>query len=165
MEDGYAHVDIANQINNSWNKDSVLAIREGNVSFSVKIKTIDKKYLRKRFVEEDRKKYKRHNMQVATIIHAFLLFRLLDEFGEKFSRVKICNDSGSFSYFNKYYFKICKIIGRLPNVMIKPRRGGGKSDAHKIANDVFRGRKCASMVVRKKDVENICLCLKRIMNL
>ena len=49
MEDGYAHVDIANQINNSWNKDFVLAIREGNVSFSVKIKTIDKKYLRKRF--------------------------------------------------------------------------------------------------------------------
>ena len=53
MEDEWFHIDLGNQINNTWNKDSALAVRKGEEHFSIKIKSKDKKLLKKKFILED----------------------------------------------------------------------------------------------------------------
>lgn len=49
--DGYAHIDIANQISNPWSKDSVLGIKENNFAFTIKLKTNEKKELKKKIIK------------------------------------------------------------------------------------------------------------------
>jgi hypothetical protein len=154
-KDGYAHVDIANQISNSWNKDSVLGIREGNIGFTIKIRSQDKKLLKKKFAKPKNTENKKYNFRLSTIIHSFLLFKLLSEYGRKFPKAKVCNDTGSFSHLNRYYSKICKLTGDRPLTDIKPRRGDGKSHAHKLVNQTLRGRIDASYTIRERDFNTL----------
>lgn len=163
--DGYAHIDIANQISNSWNKDSILGIKEGVFAFTIKIKTKEKKELKKKFIKKNGDDYKKHNTRVSVIIHAYLLFRLLQRYGAKFNRAKVCNDAGSFSNLNRYYCKICKILHERPETNIKPRRGKGKSFAHKIANQTLKGRIRASITIRKKDMNILCDLIRKMVKL
>ena len=163
--DGYAHIDIANQISNSWNKDSILGIKEGKFGFTLKIRAKEKKILKKKFIKKNGENYKKHNTRVSVIIHTYLLFRLLQEYGEKFEKVKICNDAGAFSNLNRYYSKICKLLNERPQTIIKPRRGKGKSLAHKLVNKTLRGRILASITIGKKDMDILCNLIRKLIKL
>lgn len=163
--DGYAHIDIANQISNSWNKDSILGIKEGIFGFTIRIKTKEKKELKKKFIKKNGDNYKRHNTRVSLIIHTYLLFRLLQEYGAKFEKAKVCNDAGSFSNLNRYYCKICKKMNERPITNIKPRRGKGRSLAHKLVNQTLKGRVPASMTIRKKDMKILYYLIREMIKL
>ena len=47
-EEVYAHVDLGNQIDNSWNKDTAMALKINKIRFSVKIRERDKMHYLKR---------------------------------------------------------------------------------------------------------------------
>jgi len=47
VNDVIAHVDLGNQIDNSWNKDTAMALKVNKIGFSVKIRERDKKKVEK----------------------------------------------------------------------------------------------------------------------
>ena len=81
-------IDIANQINNPWDKDSVLALTGQNIKFGIKIIKEDKQQLHKSFISGD----KSHDRKVIAMIHAFLIFKCLDLNKDKITSVDICPD-------------------------------------------------------------------------
>ena len=95
MENDWSEVDMSNQIENSWNKDSCLALRKNENGFVIKIRTDAKKILKKRFiVESEDKSQKKHNRRVIVIIYCYMLYKLIkisNGFGKK---VRVCNDAG-----------------------------------------------------------------------
>lgn len=157
MGEDFAEIDISNQLDNSWNKDSVLAIKMGKIGFSIKIRDFHKKVIRKKFILDDSyKDYRRNNRRVTVILHSLLLYKLLKELpSEAFEVVKICNDVGPFVNLNKYYSKVCKYYCLTPSTKIKPRKGNGKSKAHYLANDVYNGRKKEDFLIKEKDIGEI----------
>lgn len=47
--------------------------------------------------------------------------------------------------------------------MIKPRRGKGKSLAHKIVNHTAKGRIVPSITIRKKDMETLSNLIRKLL--
>ena len=152
-----AHVDIGNQIDNSWKKDSALAIKMNLVGFSIKIREPHKRIIRKKFIKDAMgdSKISRKNRRVAAILHSYLLFKLLSAYHEICDVVFVCNDLGNFSYINKYYSKICKYYDSKPNVIIKPKKGKKKSKAHHLANKVFKGQRSEDILIKSSDIAEI----------
>jgi hypothetical protein len=164
MADRIAHVDVGNQIDNSWNKDSALAIKMDKVGFSIKIREQHKKKIKKRFIiNSNDKKVKRKNRRVAVILHSYLLFRLLKEYQEICDVVKVCGDMGSFAYLNKYYSKICKYYQTKINLKIKPRKGDKKSKAHHLANDVYNRKKKEDILIKTANMDEIIKVIETLL--
>jgi len=164
VEEKVAHIDIGNQIDNSWNKDSALAIKIGKVGFSIKIREQHKQKIKQKFIKvsEDHK-IKRKNRRVAVIIHSFMIFKLLENYEDICDTVIICGDMGPFTYLNKYYSKIYKYYSKRPNVKLKPRKPNGKSKAHRLANKVYRGNKSEDILIKTTHMENIIKMIETIL--
>jgi len=93
MQEEWAHVDIGNQIDNSWNKDSVLALKINNLGFSVKIRAPDKKILEKKYLNNpSSRKEKKDKRRFIVLVYSFLLYKLLTESKGLANKVKLCND-------------------------------------------------------------------------
>jgi len=161
------HIDLGNQIDNTWNKDSALAVRKKKVCFSVKIKSKDKKKLRKKFIWDDSSRSNiKHNRRIITIIYCFILFKLLKISEQAVKKVRICKDVGPEWAVNKYLSKICKYYGEEPvtnSIRIKFRKSKSKkSEAHRIARDVARGRKKEIYCLENKDIKELTDILRKI---
>lgn len=145
MEEERFEIDLANQIDNRWTKDSILAIRDKDFRFSLKIKTEDKKILKKKFIIEPKDKADRkHNKKVILMIYAFLMHKLVKLNEESIKKILVCRDCGPSFLVSKYLSKICKYYNEEPitnYLSFKFKKDKEKSKAHKLANDVLRGRK------------------------
>ena len=68
MKNECAEIDISEQIDNPWSKDTALAIKLGRTWFAVKIKAKDKNYLKKIFhktgTKKDRKIRKQNSYSI-----------------------------------------------------------------------------------------------------
>ncbi len=166
-ENFWAEVDMSNQINNSWNKDSSLALKKGGKGFSVKIRTEDKKSLKRKFVwDEDSDKNKKHNQRVIVIIYCFMLYKLIKNSKGLGDHVKICNDAGPRWSVNKYLNSIFRYYNEPPigeKIKLRFRRDGDpESFAHSLARKVMRGRKKEDYLITKNDVKELEDIIRKI---
>jgi len=149
-------IDLANQIDNRWTKDSVIAMKNGGFQFSLKIRSKDKKILKKKFISESKDKAdKKHNRKIVLVIYSFLIYKIIKLNKDKIKRIYICRDCGPSLFVSKYISKICKYYNDEPitnYISFKFRKGEQKSKAHNLANKVFRGRKKEDYCLNKQDI-------------
>lgn len=165
--DSWADIDMSNQIDNSWNKDSVLAIKKKESNFTIKIRSEDKKSIKREFIwEVDSKRSLRHNRKVITITYCFMLYKLLKLTHGFSSRIKICNDVAPKVFVNNYLTAICRYYNEEPiqnRIKIRFRKEGEPdSSAHGIARKVFKGRRKEDYLIRYEDLEELRKILKKI---
>ena len=112
MDERRFEIDLANQINNKWTKDSVLGMRNKDFDFSLKIKTEDKKVLKKKFISEaGDKSDTKHNQKVIMMIYAFMIYKLIKLNKDKIESIYVCRDCGPSYLVVKYISKVCKYYG------------------------------------------------------
>ena len=169
-EDEWAHIDIGNQIDNSWNKDTALALKLNKVTFSIKIRETDKKEIEKKYIKQanSRKDFK-EKRKVIVLLYSFLLFKLLNESNGICKKVKVCNDVSPANDVYRYLNKICKYYNVKPleqrmKIRFK-KKGDGESKAHGVANRVFKGRKPADYLIKSKDIEDFNNIVREILHL
>ncbi len=168
-------IDIANQIQNSWNKDSVMALVGSNVSFALKIRADLKKEIKEEFISNQRP----HDTKVVALVHAYLIFKCLQINKDKhIKKVKFCRDCRPDHLISNYLQKIASVEGwptitqdiniapRLPT-KIKLSDGTIKkipakeSKAHKLANECLKNRIKENYLINKTDIENLKIHLKK----
>ncbi len=164
----WAEVDMGNQIDNKWNKDSCLALKKGNKGFAVKIRSKDKKELRKKFIwENDPEKNKKHNRRVIVIIYCFMLYKLVKVSGDLGRKIKVCNDAGPPWSINKYLNSIFRYYKEPPigkSIRLRFRAvGDPESSAHNLARKTMRGRKKEDYLVNKRDVRELEDIIRKIL--
>ena len=151
---------MSNQIENSWNKDSCLALRKDEKGFVVKIRTDAKKILKKRFIVESKDKSKRkNNRKVIVIIYCYMLYKLIKISNGLGRKIRICNDAGPPWAINKYMNSLLKYFNELPlgqNLQIRFRKPGDKdSSAHGIARKSMRGSRKEDYLITNDEIEII----------
>ncbi len=171
MNEAYAEVDISEQIDNKWSKDTVLAIRFKGTSYSIKIKNKSKNDLKSKFIKEVKdkkdKKNRRYNRQVIVITYCFLLYHLLKISNKLSKEVSICNDVSPTWAVIKYLDAICKrnkeqLMTQKFKLSFK-RKKDGKSKAHYIAKDVSKGRMPATITFKKQHMDELKNILKEFL--
>jgi hypothetical protein len=167
MGDSWAEVDMSNQIDNSWNKDSCLASKKGEEGFTVKIRLDDKKSLKKKFIwDEGSDKNKKHNRRVIVIIYCFMLHKLLVESNNLGNKFKLCNDAGPRWSVLKYLDAIFRYYGELPigqKFKIKFRVDGDlESLAHNLAKKTMKGRKKEDYIINTNDIKELEDIIRKI---
>ena len=162
-----AHVDLGNQIDNSWNKDTAIALKINNLGFSVKIRERDKKKIEKRFIKEVKtRKDIRHNRKVVVIVYSFLLYKLIKESNGIAKRIKLCNDISPAKDVHRYLDKICKYfevpsLHSTHHIRFK-KKIEGKSKAHKLANRTYKERRKTDYLIKGKDMDDLMDLIPRI---
>jgi len=156
----YIEVDIGNQIDNSWNKDTAIALKLNKVSFSLKIREKDKKKLEKKYIKKvEKRSDKRKNRKVVVMIYSFLLYKLLIGFNGLAKRVRLCRDINPSKHVYRCLRIISKYYGDEPideKIRIRfKKEGHGNSSAHRVANRVYKGRKSPNLLIKKKDMEDL----------
>jgi len=156
-------IDIANQINNPWTKDSFMALVSADLKYAIVIPSAIKKKIKRKFFDNDRM----HNHKVIAIMHAYLIFKCLIANKAKIKKVIICNDCPPYLLVYKYLLKIASHCGwktLTEDVNITPRKNikkdgkklrKGQSKAHKYANKVRKGIFKADYVINTDDYETI----------
>lgn len=159
MEEEWAHIDLGNQIDNSWNKDTTLALKLNKVGFVVKIRELSKKKIEKKYnsylKSKENKKIKR---KIVVMIYCFLLFKLLRESEGIAKKVKLCRDINPPNEVYSYLSKICNFykIKPLNELGFKIRfNNDGKSKAHNLANKSYKGRKSVNYLIKDRDLEDL----------
>ena len=160
MDGEPAHVDMGNQIDNSWNKDTALALKLKDVTKTVKIRAEDKKSIRDKYFKEIKtRKDERYNRRIIVLIYSFLLYKLLDGFRGIIKKVKLCNDISptkdvySFLRFLCKYYKT-KNLDEEMKIKFK-ERNDGVSKAHNIANKTAKGRRKEDYLIRNQDMTEL----------
>jgi len=157
-----AHIDVANQIDNYWNKDTALAIKIENLGFSIKIRAKYKKRIKNKFITKNSSQ--KNNRRVAVILHSYLIYRLLDKYQKFCSSVRVCCDIGNFINVQDYYQKICnKHFSKNINVKLKSKKGKKKSPAHRLANDVYNRKVPEDILIKDRDMGNIIDIIRRLL--
>ena len=128
INEEFAEIDLSEQIDNPWTKDTAIAIIKGKTSFSVKINAKDKNDLKKFFRKSGKtRNIKRHNRRGVVIIYSFLLYHLLKISNGLSDKIKVCNDMGHSRGVNEYLTKICRYYREFPiqekiNLSFKKRK-------------------------------------------
>ena len=161
----WGHIDLGNQIDNSWNKDTALALKLNGIGFSVKIREEDKKALEKKYIRSLNPKDRKTKRRVVIMIYSFLLYKLLKESGGIVKEVKLCRDINPPNDVYKYLAKICKFYQERPlnEQGFKIRfNNEGKSKAHNLANKTYNGRKKENYLLREKDLSDLSKIISEI---
>jgi hypothetical protein len=163
FEDIWAEVDMSNQIDNSWNKDSCIALKSGKSGFVVRIKSEDKKLLRKKFIFVDSVGKKKINRRVIVMIYCFMLYKVLKISG--CARAKLCNDAGPRWAVLKYLDFVLKHYGEPPIgkfARIKFRMPGDQGSlAHPLARKAMKGRRKEDYLINKSDIAQLGKIIKK----
>jgi hypothetical protein len=170
-----AEVDISNQINNSWSKDTVLAIVQDHLKYSVLVEVPNKSKIkqicnevntkqRKKKAKEnkrEKKNRKRYTNRVVSVTHAFLLYKILINNKNALEKVKVCKDTIPM-YLDKYLQKIKNQMNTNRNLKHITIKYGLKKNnkAQKYAKDVASGDINPSYTLTRKDVEEIISFIK-----
>jgi len=166
--DDWAHVDLGNQIDNSWNKDSALALKLGNLSFIIRIRESEKKEIEKKHIRmlnvKERKDRKLKRKKVI-MIYSFLLYKLLKESGGGFKKVRLCRDINPPKDVYRFIGIICKYYNE-PSLMqqgFKIRfKNDGKSRAHNLANKSYQGRRKEDYLIKDRDMHDLDKLLRKL---
>ncbi len=144
-------VDISNQINNSWNKHSVMALVGKGIKFAVKINSSDKRKIRKRFRKTITER------DIACWIHAFLIFVCWRE-NKIVSRLEICPDCRPTEKVYTYLQRIASVYGYKDfsiSVKISFSTIKQSSPAHALAKKAYKHNKKVTYSVTDEDINEI----------
>lgn len=150
-------VDISNQIDNSWNKHSVMALVGKGIKFAVKINSSDKRKIRKRF---------RKSMtegDIACWMHAFLIFVCWRE-NKTVGKLEICPDCRPTAKVYDYIQKIAKVSGYPDfNSIVAMTFSTIKqsSPAHALAKKAFKHNKRVSYTITEADRNELIEIMRR----
>jgi len=156
-------IDIANQINNPWTKDSFMALVGADLKYAIVMPSAIKKKIKRKFFDSDRM----HNHKVIAIMHAYLVFKCLETNRGKIKKVRICNDCPPYYLVDNYLQKIAARLGwntLTEDLDLAPRKNvkkngkklrEGRSKAHKYASKVHKGIFKKNYTVNSKDYETI----------
>jgi|ETNmetMinimDraft_2_1059921.scaffolds.fasta_scaffold00334_11 hypothetical protein len=160
------HMDMANQINNKWERDTILAFvnKEKDYGYAIRLKNRDKSIIRKRFINQlESESTRRHNNKVINVIFAYMIFQVIQEMKVSITKLIICPDHRPSREVHHYIQKIANFLGR-PNItgeinisFINRKRYDlkRKTPAHKLATRVLKGKKKAQSFVQSEELANI----------
>ncbi len=162
-------IDIRHQINNPWNKDSILLLADENFTFSLSILSSDKKDLKKEFINDPIKSKldRKHNSRVIAAIHSFLIYRIIILNRTKINELKICRDANPkwvYDYLQKLfsYFNYLQILNNLKFSFINKDDDIIKSNiAHKKARTINKKGLKYDYTLTKEDIKNLKDFLKK----
>ncbi|MBU2638059.1 MAG: hypothetical protein KJ955_03740 [Nanoarchaeota archaeon] len=113
--------DISNQIENPWNKETILAIisRDRAFRFTIKLNGEDKMSLKNEFCHNIPKgtpyhefhKERNANSIVITIIHAYLIHKIAALNPEMEGTLIVCPDARPKEKVEKYFYRACRHFG------------------------------------------------------
>ncbi len=158
QEENWAHVDLGNQIDNSWNKDTTLALKSGRDKFIVRIRERDKKVLKRKFINKLDSKNRKTRRRIVIMIYCFLLYKLLNESEELTKNVKLCRDINP----PKNVYKFLDLISKFYQEKTLNERGfrikfnnEGHSKAHNLANKSYKGSIKENYLLINEDLKDL----------
>lgn len=161
-----SHIDIANQINNKWERDSILALvdEEKKIYYSIRFKNCDKSKIKNNYINANKtQSAKRHNSKVVNLIFAYLIFKILEKNKERIKRVYICPDHRPSREVHHFIQKISYELGihnltQQININFAGKDGftiKKKTPAHRLANKILKGKKKANDYVNFDELNKI----------
>ncbi|MFH1637614.1 MAG: hypothetical protein ABIB71_04290 [Candidatus Woesearchaeota archaeon] len=168
-------VDISNQISNPWDEDTVIAMVKGGFKFSIKIKTEIKLRLKEEFYHDIPKRLeekhlfkteKNANNIVSSLIHAYLIHKLVVLNPTIGGDVKVCPDTRPVTKIEKYFTRACTYFDSdvKERVRLKFRKGkkvkgkleaAPRSKANRTALKVMRNKKARSYHLSQEDLREL----------
>lgn len=160
------HIDIAGQIDNPWERDSVLALvnKSKNIYCTIRLKNSDKIKLKKNFINSDgTPSAKRHNKKIINLIFAYIIFKVLDNKKNLIDEVYICPDHRPSKEVHHYLQKLSYHLGynKLTedvNIHFLDRNKykiKKNIPAHKIALKILKGKKKSDLTADFEELNHI----------
>ncbi len=166
-----AEVDMSNQIDNSWTKNTVLGIVQDNLKYSVMLKFSDKSTIKK-ICEENTKylvpnkktksstadrKIRLYFLRAVSLTHAYLLHKLLTHNKTALEHVKVCKDTIATFLDNslRNIMKHNRTSNSLQHIKVKYGLRKKNNTVQKYAREVMKGRLPADYVLTTKDIKEI----------
>jgi hypothetical protein len=160
------HMDMANQIDNKWEWDTILAFvnKQKDYDFTLRLKNKDKTILKKKFINPlETKSTKRHNKKVVNLIFAYMIFQVIQEMKVSITKVIICPDHRPTKEVHHYIQKIGNFCGKhnitneinMSFINRKIYDLKKRTPAHKIAKKVFKGKRKAKSFVDPEQIIKI----------
>ncbi|MBI4439410.1 hypothetical protein HY638_00390 [Candidatus Woesearchaeota archaeon] len=169
-----AEIDISNQINNSWQKSTVLAMVQGNLKYSVMLRVEHKDTIRK-FCEDntpsgdaykasnrDRKRRKLFFNRAISLTHAYLVWKILLNNEKEISKVQICSDTPP-KFLDNALQRIIQNTNT-GHIIRHISRGYGlekNNSAQKYAKAVARGDTNPTYILTARDVGEIIALINK----
>lgn len=165
-----AEIDMSNQISNSWNKNTALAIVQDKLRYSVLLE-VNHKIRVKNYCENLKfigpikyiaKKRKRAFNQAISIVHAYLVYKLLFANRNAVKEVCICADSQA-KYIHIAFQNITQNLG-ISHLFqkLKIKFGLNKGNqVQKYVKAVAQGQIPATYRLSIKDIEEILSLLSK----
>lgn len=163
----YAEIDMSNQISNSWSKNTVLAIGQGQLRYSVVLDVPGKKLLldciekntnfktkNQKDLKKANDKKKRYANRCSSLCHAFLIHLILMNNKDVVTEVRICRDT--HPRFIDHYLQNISNHKNSPVKGMKRSFGLPKNNSvQKYAKEILRGDKKPDYVLNNKDVQEM----------
>lgn len=130
MQENVYEADISNQIENPWNKETILAIisRDKSFRFTIRLNGEYKLGIKEEFchnIPKDRSKYhefqkeRNANSIVITIIHAYLIHKIAVLNQNMSGTLIVCPDARPKEKVEKYFYRACRHFGSGVEMRIK----------------------------------------------
>jgi len=163
--DNINHIDLANQIDNPWERDTILSLvnKSKSINYSIRFKNVDKSKIRKKFINLDEtQSSRRHNKKVINLVFAYLIFKVLNTKRDLVNYVFICPDHRPSKEVHHYIQKLSHYFGysditRKINIKFFNRRKHNiekKTPAHKLAGKILKGKRKANLAVNFEELHN-----------
>lgn len=164
--DNVSHIDLAGQIDNPWERDTVLALvnKSKNIYYAIRIRNSDKLKLKKEFINKDETQSSRkHNKKVINLIFAYLIFKVLNDKKDLISEVYICPDHRPSKEVHHYIQKLATYLGynnltEEKNITFIDRSKYNikkNVPAHRLALKILKGKKKSNLIVDFKEIDNL----------
>lgn len=159
------HMDISNQIDNAWERDTILSFvnKSEKINYSIRLRNSDKSKLKKNFINPSKtQSAKRHNRKVVNLIFAYMIFKILEE-KSSMGYVYICPDHRPSKEVHHYIQKISYLLGyptltKDVNLKFMNRDKydiNKKTPADKLAKKIFRGKAKANSIIDCEKLKEI----------
>ncbi|MBW2976928.1 hypothetical protein KY347_05780 [Candidatus Woesearchaeota archaeon] len=160
------HIDIANQIDNDWSRDTIIAFKneQKNSEYTLRFKNQDKSILRKKFINPiETESTRRHNTKVVNLMFGYMIFKVLTDMKIPLTRVLICPDHRPTKEVHHYIQKIANFLGKSKlineiQITFINRRVYNVSKgtpAHRLAKKVLKGKRKSKSNVNCKELDEI----------
>lgn len=160
------HIDIANQIDNDWNRDTILAFvnEQKDSQYTIRFKNQDKSSLKKKFINPvETKSTRRHNAKVVNLMFGYMIFKIILEMKIPLTRVLICPDHRPTKEVHHYIQKISNFLGK-PNLINDVQMSfinrkmydvPKNTPAHRLAKKVLKGKRKAKSFIDCIELDKI----------
>lgn len=160
------HIDIANQIDNPWGRDTILLFlnKSKKINYSIRFRNSDKLKIRKKFIDlSETQSAKRHNRKVINLVFAYLIIKILIAKKELIDSIFICPDHRPSKEVHHYIQKLSYYFGdsyitkeiNINFINRKKYEIKKRTPAHSFARKILKGKKKANENANFKELDEI----------